>query len=105
MKQSYIRPCIGCGKGVMHDNCIAFYRVSIDRMVANLAAIQKQAGLEMMIGGNARIAMAMGPDDDIAKVFAQHVVLVCLECSMRPLASLLERMYAADEATSAGGTS
>ena len=96
MKQTDIKPCIGCGQGVMHDNQLVFYRIEIDRMVADIGAIQRQHGLEMSMGAAAPLASIMGPDEDVAKSFAKHEVLVCNECSFKPFAQLLESVSEAE---------
>ncbi len=94
MKQRDIKPCLLCGKGVMHSNQLTFYRLRVEHMVCNLPAIRRQAGLEMMMGGNALIANVMGPDEDMAKpVCEPETIVVCQECGMMkdtPVAVMLE---------------
>ena len=91
MKQKEIQPCAVCGKGVMHDNLMTFYRVKLDYMIVNLPAIQRQTGLEMMLGGNAMIAHAMGRDEDIAIPLHEQSFLLCFHCAMEhPVAALAE---------------
>jgi hypothetical protein len=91
MKQDEIKPCAVCGKGVMHDNSLTFYRVKLDYMIGNLPAIQRQAGLEMMFGGNATIAHAMGRNEDIAIPVFEESFLLCLSCAVEhPVAYLTE---------------
>ena len=83
MKRKDIQPCAICGKGVMHDNMMVFYRVKLDYMIANFPAIERQAGLEMMLGGNAMIAHAMGPDEDLAISMNEQSFLLCFDCAIR----------------------
>lgn len=84
MKQTDLQPCIGCGKGVMHSNQMTFYQVRLGYRVINLPAVQRQAGLEMMLGGHAAIAHAMGQDEDMALPLGEdHEVIVCMECAIR----------------------
>jgi hypothetical protein len=64
------------GKGVASDGPL-FYRVTIETCVLDPLAIQRQAGLEMMMG-NAAIAAAMGPDEHLAKVIDRKVALFTL---------------------------
>lgn len=47
---------------------LTFYKVTISRGVFSPPAIQRQAGLGMMLGGNAALARIMGPDEDLAKI-------------------------------------
>jgi hypothetical protein len=94
MKQDEIQSCLCCGKGVMHDGAITFYRVALERMVIDVRAVQRQHGLELVIGSPV-IARVMGPDADLAKSLDDPplVVLICDECAMlktRPLAALHE---------------
>ena len=91
MKQREIKPCIGCGQGVMHDNNLAFYRLRASYMIANTQAIGRQHGLEMVIG-NPLIASVMGTDEDLATAMQNADELVCLNCAMcEPLAVLMEK--------------
>jgi hypothetical protein len=103
MKQTDLKPCVCCGKGVMHDNNIAFFRVQVDHMIVNLRAVQRQAGLEMMLQGNAALAYHMGPQDDIALQATTSRAIVCQDCWLSvPAAQLWERM-AADAESREGG--
>lgn len=82
MKQHEIKPCALCGKGIMHDGNMTFYRVRVERTVVNLGAVRRQAGLEMMVG-NAAIAHALGPNEDIATTFnGPHDAFVCETCAL-----------------------
>ncbi len=42
------------------------YKVTLQRMAVNLPAVERQHGLELMLGRNAALAAVMGPDEDIA---------------------------------------
>src|SRR4051812_43025168 len=85
LKQEDLRPCSFCGKGVMHTGIPQFFRVTIERMVANRQAITRQHGLEMMMGGNALLANIMGPNEDMAEVLdSVQNALVCHACAMEP---------------------
>jgi len=94
MKQRDLKPCLLCGKGVMHDNNLAFYRVRIQHLFANVPAINRQIGLQMMMGGNAAIAHVMGPDEDMALPVGDEVdALLCQECALvreHPIPRILE---------------
>lgn len=93
MKQTDLRPCVLCGKGVMHDNNIAFFRVQVDHLVVNLRAVQRQAGLEGVLGGNAALAFHMGPQEDIAEQASTSRAIVCQDCFLTARAAQLwERM-------------
>lgn len=80
MKHRDFEPCIGCDKGVMHAGSIVFARVSIERFVVDIAEVRKAHGLELLMGGHAALANAMGPDADLAKRFSKDDVLLCDDC-------------------------
>ena len=50
MKQSELQKCIVCGKGVMHTGIPLFYKVTFSRMGIDMGAVQRQNGLEQMMG-------------------------------------------------------
>lgn len=87
LKERDLAPCALCGK---HHEAPIFYRVTVDSCAFDTAAVQRQIGLGMMMGGNAAIAQVMGPDDDMAKIVSTETKTLCLECAMTtPLAALL----------------
>ena len=96
MKRDKIKKCAGCGKGIAHDQNLIFYTVTIQRFGLDVRAIQRQTGLEMMLGSPA-LAAVMGADEDLA-VAVDEVPLtmtVCMDCSMSaPLAELQEKAFA-----------
>lgn len=68
-----------------------FYRVRVQTFILDMPAIQRQDGLENMLGGHALIAQIMGPDEDIAIIADEKEMLVCAPCMMhRELGMLLE---------------
>lgn len=84
MKQTDIKPCAGCGKGVMHTGLPLFWRVTIARYGIDVTAVQRQAGLEMMLG-SAALAHVMGPNETLAKPVMDDVILIfCEDCAMKP---------------------
>ena len=84
MKASELTPCCFCGKGVAHTGIPLFYRMTLQPFGLEQPAIQRAAGLEMMLNSVA-LARAMGPDEDIAKpVVDESVALVCHACAMEP---------------------
>lgn len=82
MKQIDLKPCSNCDKGVMHTGNPMFYRLRVDSMIVDPGAIQRQHGLEMMMGGNAAIAHAMGPQEDLAKELDSSELILCMDCMM-----------------------
>lgn len=76
------------GEGVAAQGPI-FYRVTVEQCGLDRRAIERQAGLEMIVG-NAAIASVLGPDEDIAKILSKHVVFVGMQDFMSlPLCACL----------------
>ena len=88
MKQRDIKPCAICERGLMHNGLPLFFRLKFERMGFDRRAIERQHGLEMVIG-HAGIAAVMGPNDDMAKIIdGPHEVLVCEDCVQSYLVGL-----------------
>lgn len=94
LKHRDLKPCIFCGKGMMHSGAITFYRVKVERCIVDVREVKRAAGLEQMMGGHALLANVMGPDADLAKVMpGLGECLVCDDCSVRrgsPVAAIAE---------------
>lgn len=61
-----------------------FFKVTFQNFVADRAAIDRQHGLGLMLGGMSTLAMAMGPDEDLAKAIGEpQTKMVCHGCSMK----------------------
>lgn len=80
--RSDIQPCARCGRGIAHAGPV-FYRVAVEQMVIDAVAVQREAGLEAMVG-NAAIAAALSPNADFAHVFRHREVLLCGACGIDP---------------------
>ncbi len=84
MKEAELRKhatCALCGNKVLAAGMPLFWRVTVERFGIDLRAIQRQQGLTMMLGGNAAIAAAMGPDEDLAMPIGDaETVTVCEAC-------------------------
>jgi hypothetical protein len=94
--------CSICRKKLGETGLPLFYKVTIERFGIDLAAVNRQAGLEQMIG-NPRIAQAMGTDSEMTvKLLEPTVLSICEPCSTdfdrpRPIAALAE-LPSVDEA-------
>jgi hypothetical protein len=76
------------GVGVAAQGPI-FYRVTLEQFAIDQRAVQRQHGLENLIG-DAAIAAAMGPDEDVAKLMQKSVVFVAMQDFMNvPLCACL----------------
>ncbi len=60
--------CAVCGKRLFDVHGVSFYVVEVRRAIIDVAAVQRQAGLTVSLGGNGFLASVMGPDEDFAKV-------------------------------------
>jgi hypothetical protein len=76
--------CICCGQIGMP----IFNVVTIERHGLDVKAIHRQAGLEMMLGGNVALAQTMGPNEDFTVPLSDSIrVMVCNACSCNVTAS------------------
>ena len=81
IKQTDLRKCGRCQKGVMHTGLPLFYRVTVQRYGIDAGAVQRQHGLEMVVG-NATIANVLGPNEDLAKPISELTDLfICEHCA------------------------
>lgn len=97
MKEKELRQhaqCSLCGEKILSAGLPLFYRITIERFGVDLRAIQRQQGLTMMLGGNAAIAAAMGPDEEMTLPLMEPAsITVCETCSTsknNPVAYLAE---------------
>lgn len=75
--------CALCGQLVGLTGLPLFWRVRIERHGIDLAAVRRQSGLALLLG-NADIAMAMGPDEDMTTPLMEPITLtVCETCGTR----------------------
>lgn len=96
-------PCVVCGKAHLDPAAAGagtFYLLSISRAMFDRAALARRVGLEMQLG-NSAIARAMGPDEDLAKVFAGPASAFVHEDCAHRVNSLLELMP--DRRSNGGG--
>ena len=90
MKQEDIKKCAICGNGMMHLGLPFFYTIKIQRHGVDTGAIQRQNGLEQMLGGCAQLANVMGPNEDIAKPITEEKELwICDHCAGKDLSTLI----------------
>ncbi len=92
MKQSEFQNCAMCGKGMLHRGSPFFYRATVAQMVCDIRAIQRQHGLETMLGGNGALATAF-MDEDLAQPMTEKTICICSDCAITgtlPLAVLLD---------------
>jgi len=75
--------CALCGRLVGKSGLTLFWRVRIERHGIDLAAVQRQTGLTLLLG-NASLALAMGPDEDMTTPLMEPITFtVCEPCGTR----------------------
>lgn len=87
MKEKELRAAAECGichKKIGASSLPMFWRVRIERHAIDLAALQRQQGLGLMIGG--ALAMVMGPDEELTKPLMEPVeITVCEPCCTKSI--------------------
>lgn len=92
LKQSDLKPCTCCDRGVCHDKSITFYRITVERFLVMENAVQRQHHFEQYMG-NAAIAAVLSPNEDMAKrIGPGDTLTLCEECARDPLVVVFERI-------------
>lgn len=91
MKERELRKhatCALCNRKVLESGLPLFWTFTVERHGVLVDAVRRQGGLTELLGGNAAIAAAMGPDEDMTQRLAGPITLsVCEPCAMEsPLA-------------------
>lgn len=85
MKEKELRTaatCAMCRRKIGETGLPVFYRVTVARYGIDLKAVERQQGLTMLLGGNAMIASAMGPDEDMTVTLMEPATItVCDPCA------------------------
>ena len=86
MKEKALREhaiCSLCRQKIGASGLPMFWTVEINQYVIDMAAMQRQQGLGLMLGG--ALAMHMGPGEDLAKTIGEPAKLtVCANCTADP---------------------
>lgn len=89
MKESELRKhlnCSICNNKILATGIPMFWKVTIERLGIDIAAVQRQQGLTMMLGGNASLAMVMGADEEMTKPISDAVeITVCETCCIKDI--------------------
>ncbi len=91
MKEEELRAVSTCGictEKIGKSAMPMFFRVRIDRYALDGAAMQRQQGLGLQIGG--QLAQVMGPDEDLAKKIHTNELTVCMNCACGKQISIVE---------------
>lgn len=85
MKETELRQIATCAhrhRKIGETGLPLFYVLTVERYGLNLPAIQRQQGLTLLVGGSARLAAIMGPDEDMAESVMEPVKLtICEACA------------------------
>lgn len=94
MKAADFKPCVMCGKGVMHTGIPLFYRVKVERFGILANEVQRTHAMEQFMGGHVAIARVFHDPELTQSVMPEISGLVCESCSVRPtmLAGLVEQL-------------
>lgn len=88
MKEKELRlyaTCSMCRKLIGHSGLPLFWRVTLEQFGIDGHAVRRQMGLTDFMGGSARLAMAMGPDEEMTKTLTEKVTLcICYDCAVLP---------------------
>ena len=94
MKEKELRElatCLVCREKVGQKQSPIFWKVSMQRHMLDLAAISKQNGLGMMLGGTGGLAMAMGTDADMTVGLGAELTFgLCDACVISHLSQVFE---------------
>jgi hypothetical protein len=80
-----MKPCANCGKGVMHSGLPLAWKLKVERVGINAQAIQREHGLEMMMGGNVALARVFSPERDFGTLLSSKSLILCEPCVMSAL--------------------
>lgn len=90
MKEQELREhatCSRCKKGIGHTRLPFFWTMKATRWGLDAVAMQRSAGLGMMLGSPA-LAMVMGPDEDLANEVDSQEITLCETCALDLMAIL-----------------
>jgi len=101
LRRQDLEKCAVCGEGVMHAGNLDVYRVEITQYIAHARNIQRETGLEMMMGGGsagAVLASVMGDNPVLLQEISVSSGLLCQPCFMEHAASGWGKLGDATEA-------
>ena len=79
-----VEPCVACGGGLAgrQGRSLHFYRVTVEPGFIDPGAVQRLAGLTMMLGGHERLASVFSPDQGPAEILPGETMLLCSDCGL-----------------------
>lgn len=93
--RNHIKPCSICGKGLMAENRVGlFWRIRAERLMIDHRAVQREHGLEQLLGGAGALAHIFSPESSFAIPFGEPLnLLVCEPCALTQVSSLTPVLY------------
>lgn len=89
-------PCAVCGRALLEGGQPTFYVLEVSHAALDTAGLRRRYGLGLMMGSDA-LARVMGPNEDLAKVFAGPRRVVLHEGCAGDLAHVGQVLEAAKE--------
>lgn len=80
MTDQDLAACAACGGPIFSRPMV--YRMCIETHVVDGGAVQRRSGLELMLGGNARIASAFAADRELTHRVGIHAANICGKCML-----------------------
>ena len=88
MKEKELREhaiCTVCKRAIGHAGLPLFYVLTIERYGVKMDAVKRQDGLSALLGGHARLAAVMGPDEEMTEsLMDPGKITVCEVCAGVP---------------------
>ena len=85
LKESELRKfakCANCKRPVGKTGVPMFYLITVEQHFIDMAAVNRQQGLAMVLGGNGALASVMGPNEDMTKPLHKTVkLMICHDCA------------------------
>lgn len=96
VKRQDIRPCEYCGDKLRTPH---FYTLELKSCILDMRAVQRQAGMEMIMGGNPELADILGTQEPLARVATSSKYTICGNCISKPdlVLYLMEKSLSEEE--------
>lgn len=87
--------CNRCHRKVGQWNLPIFWKVTLERHVVDVRAVQRQQGLGLLLGSGA-LAAVMGPNDNMTAVIADEITItICDDCALENGLAGIAEVFAA----------
>lgn len=82
--------CRVCEKKIGELPVPIIWKITAENHGVDLRAVSRQNGLAMMMGGNAALAQAMGPDEDMTVPMHEETCMICGQCLLERLPEIFQ---------------